>query len=127
MSFSSYLETLPLNEITKYAGTLPRDAIPFTGYPRQHPSDKHKLILIHDPLGENPMVLEFKIDDVIHIEETHSAVTETGETAPLVKLWVRRGAHGVLLEPFEVQNPIQFANKSRPSATQDVQSRFLAD
>lgn len=73
------------------------------------------------------MVLEFKIDDVIHIEETHSAVTETGETAPLVKLWVRRGAHGVLLEPFEVQNPIQFANKSRPSATQDVQSRFLAD
>jgi hypothetical protein len=127
MSFSSYLETLPLNEIAKYASTLPRDAIPFTGYPRQHPSDKHKLILIHDPLGENPMALEFKIDDVVHIAETPQAVTETGETAPLVKLWVRKGAHGVLLEPFEVQNPILFANKSRGSTTQDVQSRFLAD
>ncbi|GHT79891.1 hypothetical protein FACS1894130_09980 [Spirochaetia bacterium] len=127
MSFSSYLETLPLNEITRYPGGLPRDAIPFTGYPRQHPSDKHKLILIHDPLGESPMALEFKVDDVVHVAETPQAVTETGETAPLVKLWVRKGAHGVLLEPFEVQDPIKFANKSRSSTTQDVQSRFLAD
>jgi len=120
MSILSYLETLPLSEITKYAGGAPKDGIPFTGYPRQHPSEKHKFILIHDPLGDNPTVVEFKIEDIVYRENIPSAVTETGEGVPLTKVWIRRGAHGVIMEPFEVAEPVNFVNK-----TKELRERFL--
>ena len=116
----NYLEMLPISEIAKYAGGHPKDALPFAGYPRQHPSEKNKLILVYDPLGPNPSVMEFKFDDVLFVEEVPSAVTEAGEGVPLIKLWIRRGAHGVILEPFEVNDPIQFAGKSR-----EIHERFL--
>jgi hypothetical protein len=108
MSISSYLETLPLNKIAKYAEGSPKNGVSFIGYPRQHPSEKHKFILIYDPLGQNPKVLEFKIEDILLIEETPSAITQSGEGIPLVKLWIRKGAHGVILEPFEVGDPVCF-------------------
>jgi len=100
----NYLEMLPLSGIAKYTGTPPKDAIPFTGYPRQHPSEKDKLILVYDPLGPSPTVMEFKLEDVFFVEDLPSAVTEDGEGVPLVKLWVRRGAHGVKLVTFEVND-----------------------
>ncbi|MCL1814498.1 MAG: hypothetical protein FWG27_01570 [Treponema sp.] len=108
-----YLETTPLNTIIKSAGRPPKNAIPFTGYPRAHPSEKDKMLLIYDPLGVNPSVMEFKTEDLLFVEDIPQAVTESGEGIPLVKIWVRRGARGVLLEPFEVDDPIQFINKSR--------------
>jgi hypothetical protein len=108
---SGFLEMLPLSGIAKYSGGPPRDAVPFSGYPRQHPSEKDKLLLINDPLGLNPTILEFKLEDVLFLEETHSAVTESGEAAPLVKLWIRRHARGVILEPFEVDEQVQFAGR----------------
>jgi hypothetical protein len=111
---------LPLNNIAKFSGGPPKNAVPFTGYPRQHPSEKNKLILVYDPLSLHPMVLEFKIDDVRYVEELHSAVTESGEGVPLIKLWVRKGAHGVILEPFEVDEPVLFAKKHG-----DLRERFL--
>jgi hypothetical protein len=111
MNTFSYLETLPLNKIARYTGGPPKNTVPFTGHPRQHPSEKNKLILVYDPLSLHPIVLEFKIDDVLFAEELHSAVTESGEGVPLVKLWVRKGAHGVILEPFEVDEPVEFAEK----------------
>jgi len=117
---NSFLEALPINSIAKYSGSPPRNAIPFSGYPRQHPSDKNRLILVHDPLGVYPTVLEFKMEDVLFIEETHQAVTEAGEGVPLVKLWIRKGSHGVILEPFEVNEPIQFAGRART-----IEERFL--
>jgi hypothetical protein len=113
MGISSYLEYLPLHEIAKYPEGPPKNSIPFTGYPKQHPAEKDKIILIYDPLGANPAVMEFKIDDVFFIEEVHSAVTESGEGVPLIKLWIRKGARGVMLEPFEVDDPIKFIQKSR--------------
>jgi len=116
----SYLEMLPLNGIAKYSGEHSKTAVPFAGYPRQHPSEKNKIILVYDPLGANPAVLEFKLEDVLFVEEIHSAITEAGEGIPLIKLWVRRGAHGVLLEPFEVNSPVQFAGKSH-----EMRERFL--
>jgi hypothetical protein len=102
-----YLETLPLGTIAKYSNGPPKDTLPFTGYLRRHPSGKHKIILIYDPLGANPRVIEFGTEDILYAEEVHSAVTETGEGVPLVKIWVRKGAHGVILEPFEVKDPIR--------------------
>ena len=113
MSALNFLESLPNNEITKYSKGPPKNSIPFSGYPRQHPVEKDKLILIYEPLGINPMVMEFSLDDVLFIEELHSAVTEAGEGLPLIKLWIRKGARGVVLEPFEVDEPIRFIQKNR--------------
>ena len=121
MTPTSFLESLPLNEITKYS-KLPKNGVPFTGYPQQHPVEKDKLILVYDPLGANPMVMEFKLEDVLSVYELHSAVTETGEGIPLIKLWIRRGSRGVLLEPFEVDEPIRFIHKTR-----EFREKFLKD
>jgi hypothetical protein len=104
----TYLEFLPHNKIIKYPGSTPKNGTCFTGYPQQHPTDKNKIILVYDPLGEIPAVLEFKLDDVLYVEDTQQAVTEKGEGIPLVKLWIRRGARGMLLEPFEVNDSLDF-------------------
>jgi hypothetical protein len=119
MSIGSYLESLPLSGIAKYTEGPPKESVPFAGYPRQHPSEKGKLVLIYDPLGVKPSILEFKIEDVLYVEELHSAVTQAGEGVPLVKLWVRKGAHGVIMEPFQVGDHVQFADKQ-----EELRERF---
>jgi len=113
MNKINYLEMLPINSIAKYSKGHPSDGIPFTGYPRTHPSEKNKLILVYDPLGSEPVVLEFKLDDILFVEEVPSAVTEAGEGVPLVKLWIKRGAVGMILEPFEVNELAQAVGKAR--------------
>ena len=113
MGVSSYLESLPLNEIAKYTEGPQKNGVPFTWYAQQHPAEKGKVILVYDPLGANPAVMEFKLEDVLYIEEVHSAVTTTGEGVPLIRLWIRKGSHGVILAPFEVDEPIKFIQKSR--------------
>ncbi|MCL2242865.1 MAG: hypothetical protein FWC03_00155 [Treponema sp.] len=111
MNKNNYLEMLPLSGIAKYAKGQPKDGVPFFGHPRAHPSEKNKLILVNDPLGPNPAVLEFLFEDVMFVEEIPSAVTESGEGVPMVKIWIRRGAVGMILEPFEVDDNTQFAAK----------------
>jgi hypothetical protein len=110
----NYLEMLPVSSIAKYAKGHPGDGIPFTGYPRANTAEKDKLILVNDPLGPEPVVLEFKLDDILYVEEVPSAVTKAGEGVPLVKLWIKRGSVGVIIEPFEVNEintPIQLAGR----------------
>jgi len=119
----NYLEMLPLNSIAKYAKGLPNDGVPFTGYPRVHPSEKDKLILVHDPLGNEPTVLEFKLEDILFVEEFPSAVTEAGEGIPMVKLWIKRGALGMILEPFEVNDPTQVSAKVKVIRERILQNR----
>ena len=105
---NNYLESLPLNKIARYPDGPPKNGVAFTGYPQQHPAEKNKLILVYEPLGENPAVLEFMVDDILYVEDIPQAVTETGEGIPLVKLWIRKGALGMLLEPFEVDEAARF-------------------
>ncbi|MDR2247183.1 MAG: hypothetical protein LBE17_11040 [Treponema sp.] len=124
MNATSYLETLPLSTIAKYQGGPPKDTVAFVGFPQQHPSDKYRIILVEDPLGDNPTVMEFKRDDVLYAEEVPSAVTEAGEGVPLIRLWIRRGARGVIMEPFEVQEPIRMVNKAAETGVKS-QTRFL--
>jgi len=116
----SYLEYLPLNKIAKYHDGPPKNSVSFTGYPQQHPTDKNKLILVYEPLGEDPALLEFKIDDILYVEDVPQAVTEKGEGIPLAKLWIRRGARGMLLEPFEVDGSLNFLELRR-----EHQGRFV--
>ena len=127
MNNINYLEMLPLSSIAKYTKGQPDDGVPFAGYPRAHPSDKTKLILVNDPLGNEPTVLEFNLEDIIYVEDIPSAVTEAGEGVPLVKLWIKRGAVGVILEPFEVNDPKQFAEKARTVKERVMQRRQQAN
>ena len=113
MADNNFLESLPLNEIARYTKGPPKNGVLFTGYPRQHPIEKDKIILIYEPLGANPMIMEFKLEDILYVEELPAAVTEAGEGIPLIKLWIRRGSRAVLLEPFEVDEPIRFIQKTR--------------
>ena len=109
----SYLEYLPLNKIAKHPGGPPKNGVPFCGYPQQHPAEKSKLILVYDPLGSSPTILEFKVEDILYVEDVPQAVTEHGEGIPMVKLWLRRGAHGMILEPFEVDEFSQLMDLRR--------------
>ena len=127
MNRMNYLEMLPLSSITKYAKGNAGSGVPFTGYPRAHPSDKGKLILVNDPLGNEPVVLEFKLEDILSVEEIPSAITEAGEGVPLVKLWIQKGAVGVILEPFEVSDQIQFAEKVKAIKERIIQNRMHAN
>ena len=115
----SYLEDLPLHKITKYPDGPPKNAVAFTGYPQQHPTGEKKLILVYDPLGENPIILEFKIDDILYVEDVPQLVTEKGEGIPLTKLWIRRGAHAMHLDPFEVDDSLPFLKQRK-----DPKGRF---
>jgi hypothetical protein len=124
MNSANFLEMLPLSGIAKYAGDRNKDGVPFMGYPRQHPSEKNKLILVNDPLGPTPVVLEFKLEDILFVDEIPQAVTEAGEGVPLVKLWIRKGAHGMILEPFEVNDPAHFAAQFATKA-RELKERFL--
>ena len=110
---NGFLSELPPNTIARYSKAPPGEAIPFSGYPRQHPSEKNKLILVCDPLGLQPVILEFKMEDVMFVEETHQAVTESGEGILMAKLWIRKGSHGMILEPFEVNEEIKISGKSQ--------------
>jgi hypothetical protein len=60
------------------------------------------------------------MEDILYMEDVHSAVTESGEAAPLVKVWIRKGTLAVILEPFEVGDSPHFANK-----TKDLREHFL--
>ena len=102
----SYLEHLPLNKIAKYPDGPPKNGVPFTGYPQQHRTDKKKLILVHDPLGEKPLILEFKLDDILYVEDVPQMVTEKGEGVPLAKLWIRKASRGIMLVPFEIDESL---------------------
>jgi hypothetical protein len=109
----NFLESLPLNKIVKYPDGPPKNGVSLTGYPQQHPTDKNKLILVYDPLGMYPAILEFRMDDILFVEDVPQAVTEQGEGIPLVKLWMRKGARGMLLEPFEINESLSFLKMRR--------------
>ena len=113
MSITSYLGTAPLFEIEKYSGGAPKDGIAFTGYPKQHPFEPDKFILVVDPLGDTPTIIEFKNSDIMHAEDLPSVVNEAGESVRMVKVWIRKGAFGVIHEPFEVSDSLRFINASR--------------
>ncbi|MDR2953345.1 MAG: hypothetical protein LBU82_08905 [Treponema sp.] len=125
MNSANYLEMLPLSGIAKYAKGRPDNGLPFTGHPRAHPSEKDKFILVNDPLGPDPLVLEFKLEDVLYVEDVPSAVTEAGEGVPLVRLWIKKGAIGMILEPFEVGDAEQLAVKAR--GTKERVARKMQD
>jgi len=107
MSIREYLESTPFFGIVKYGEHSALDAVAFVGTPRKHPYDAEKCILLTARQAEYPgdneaSLIEFRMNDVIAIEELPSPVDENGSARSLAKLWVKRGAIAIRYEPFEV-------------------------
>ena len=104
-----YLGTEPLHEVMRYAGpgASIADTVAFTGAPRKHPYDAERLILISDPFSAQTIFYEFRLEDVVHVDELPSLVTEGGESVSMVRLRVKKGALGLRYEPFIVADTVQ--------------------
>jgi len=107
MSISEYLESSPLFDLVKYGEHNTLNAVPFVGTLRKHPYDMEKCLLLtaqQEKLRwlEEGKIIEFRISDVIAVEELATPVDESGSARFLVRLWVRKGAFALSYEPFEV-------------------------
>lgn len=112
MSIRNILEAEAFYELQAYRSGVPSDAVAFVGSPRKHPYDEEKCVLVSAPFDTNPSILEFRIADIVHVDDLPSPVTADGESLPVVKLWIKRGSFGIRYEPFEVDSPLRFMNES---------------
>ncbi len=106
-----YLGTEPLHEVARYSahGGSVAESVAFTGAPRKHPYDAERLILIADPFSAQTIFYEFRLEDVVHVDELPSLVTESGETVAMVRLRVKKAAFGLRYEPLIVADTMQDA------------------
>jgi hypothetical protein len=104
MSVQNYLETTPLREITRYGGdaNYSRDGVRFSGTARKHPYDREKLLLVPPPFTAPRLLYEFRFADILHAENRSNLVTASGESLPMIDVWVRKGSTGVVMHSFEV-------------------------
>ncbi|PCI30412.1 MAG: hypothetical protein COB67_01835 [SAR324 cluster bacterium] len=92
------------HELDKYSdpNRLREEAVPYIGQPKKHPSDAGKIFLRMDPLSSQGQVLEFRTEDVVFAEEMNTLTSKNGTSYRITKIWVRKGAVGIKLEPFSV-------------------------
>ncbi len=74
----------------------------FTGTPRKHPSDKTRVILMKEPFQTGSSMYEFALSSIVFIEEVETITNEEGKSAPVVRLWVKKGEVAHKIEPFIV-------------------------
>ena len=105
LSESTWLETLPPHDLQKSDRREGASSagIPFTGTPRRHPYDSERLLLVATPFSSPGILYEFRIRDILAVEEEPNLVTADGESIRMVRIWVRRGSLGLLMQPFEVR------------------------
>jgi hypothetical protein len=108
MSIRKYLSTEPLNEIVKYStfADNSKEHVAFSGAPKKHPYDNEKIILILDPFSSHTLFYEFRIVDIVHVDELPQIATEGGESLKMVRIWVKKGSFGVRYEPFVVEDTV---------------------
>ncbi len=106
MSISEYLDSTPLTDLVRYHSGQKGEAIPFCGTLRKHPYDPEKCILIGDPSSDDASIYEFRMSDVVAVDEMPLPVNESGSARRLVRLWVVRGSIAVRYEPFEVGSSV---------------------
>jgi hypothetical protein len=126
MDFTEHLEVEALSELVRYQTGVPKDAISFSGTLRKHPYDQDKCILFADPSGQEPSILEFRKVDIKAVEELPSIVDQTGNSRPVMRLWIRKGSLGVRYEPFEVDNPLHFAGANPGAAGSSAHEHLMS-
>lgn len=83
---------------------LKKTHIGFTGSPRKHPYDSHKVVLLADPYKQNTSYSEFRTDDIGFVEELPNMVNINEEVVAVVRIWVRKGSVGLRCTPFWVED-----------------------
>lgn len=104
MSPKDYLETEHLTGLVRYRGSGDhrKTSVSFTGTPRKHPWEAHKMILVTAPFSPHTIIYEFRYEDITHAEELPHIVNEGGESVRMARIWVKKGSLGMRLEPFQV-------------------------
>ncbi len=106
MTFDAFLEKAKKFEIEPYKkkSALPHTHVPFTGAPQRHPTEDDKLILVSDPFSSNTCYLEFLLVDVDFVEKLPSLTTPGGDSAPMARVWVKKGSLALRSTPFIVED-----------------------
>jgi len=92
--------------IEPYRGSyekLRQIAVMFTGSP--HPAEgSGKVLLMNDPGSRQSFFYEFRGEDILYAEEATGLSLPDGSMAPMVRLWVKKGATALRIEAFHVQD-----------------------
>lgn len=107
MSITNYLKLAPVSDIVKFHAEekdFEKKAIAFCGVPRKHPYDSKKIIVVIEPLSSQALFYEFRLDDILHIDDLPSISLEKGQNLRMVKVWVSKGSYGIRYESFKVEN-----------------------
>lgn len=78
------------------------DCVQFTGAPRKHPYNPKRVILIMEPFCDEVCYLEFKVNNIIRMEEMPNLVRSDGNMLPMARIWVKRGTIAIRSVPFVV-------------------------
>lgn len=104
MPQTKYLEELPTLDVIKFdpSRRYREEGVLYTGTPRKHPYDHNKIILLQSPFTAEAVFFEFKVADILYMEELPSIVTEQGETIQMVNFWIKKGALALRFQAFFV-------------------------
>ena len=59
-----------------------------------------------DPFGEHTFYFDFKLKDILSIEEQARITSPEGDSVAMVRLWVKNGSVGLQCTPFAVGRTI---------------------
>jgi len=93
-------------QVEPYRGSarkLEEIAVSFSGAPKQS-RNEDKVVLVNDPLSLQTFFYEFRASDIVYAEEIPSISTADGSTVSMIRLWVKKGATALRIEPFHVQD-----------------------
>lgn len=100
-------------QIELYRGSyekLRQISVMFTGSP-QSSNDAGKIMLLNDPGSQHSFFYEFRTSDIVYAEEAPSLALPDGSTASTVRLWIKKGATALKIEPFHVQDTAMGLNE----------------
>ena len=83
---------------------LQKEAIPYLGQLKRNKLDHEKIFLKIDPISGQNVILEFKVADVLFVEDVKTVSSGDGTAIRISTLWIRRGAVGIKLEAFTVSD-----------------------
>ncbi len=110
MEIKNFLELKDAFELEKYVRNMDFDkknCCSFYGSPKKHPYEKKRVILVTDPFGEQTFYYDFKLKDILSIEEQPRITSPAGDSVSMVRLWVKNGSVGLQCTPFAVGRTIE--------------------
>ena len=93
-------------QVDLYRGShrkLEEIAIAFTGSPKKSREDD-KVLLLSDPVSHQTFFFEFRSADIVYAEEVPNLSMPDGSMVSMIRLWVRKGAKALKIEPIHVQD-----------------------